>query len=501
MLEKHSMSDKLSLIELIDKKVIKLVILTVSALTIVTISALYFSRNSTISEEEYIVEKKDLIISIKESGIIRALNNNMISLKRRQRIVIPTPTTSTSSTPPVENPEIIYMIPEGTIAQSGDTLLRLDTIDLLIERRNQDDLLNFDLNTVANLRRTQEIEEMKVQRKLDNIKFIIESKMLALELAQFGSENERLQRELEIEIAFLDSIDTIAGIESQRVERKNEMTKTQNFIDEDRIKIEEIENRIEDYTVIAEYPALVAYFTNYDTQQKYKVGDKVTIGRTILQLPDFSSFTADLQVNNIDRSSIWIGQEAQIKLEAYPDIFYTGKVTDFALISQSPSNPNMFGSSGQYSNIKSFRVNILIDKVKEDDNRLRPLMTSLVELFVKRLEKVIVVPLGAVFETNGETYVYVASGRNNGLRKIELGNGNEIFVEVINGLEEGETIVTKPKNISAQKLGTSKEMNLQKEKLSILNEQFKEIEDLGLGFDYDRARSESANADTSGSGI
>ena len=161
----------------------------------------------------------------------------------------------------------------------------------------------------------------------------------------------------------------------------------------------------------------------------------------------------------------------------------------------------MFGSSGQYSNIKSFRVNILIDKVKEDDNRLRPLMTSLVELFVKRLEKVIVVPLGAVFETNGETYVYVASGRNNGLRKIELGNGNEMFVEVINGLEEGETIVTKPKNISAQKLGTSKEMNLQKEKLSILNEQFKEIKDLGLGFDYDRARSESANADTSGSGI
>ena len=149
------MSDKLPLIELIDKKVIKLVILTVSALTIVTISALYFSRNSTISEEEYIVEKKDLIISIKESGIIRALNNNMISLKRRQRIVIPTPTTSTSSTPPVENPEIIYMIPEGTIAQSGDTLLRLDTIDLLIERRNQDDLLNFDLNTVANLRGTQ----------------------------------------------------------------------------------------------------------------------------------------------------------------------------------------------------------------------------------------------------------------------------------------------------------------------------------------------------------
>lgn len=91
--------------------------------------------------------------------------------------------------------------------------------------------------------------------------------------------------------------------------------------------------------------------------------------------------------------------------------------------------------------------------VEETDPRLRPGMSARVELLVEHLDEATYVPLEAVYERGGKHYAYVTGRGAPEAREVLLGPSNENHVVVEAGLEPGERVLLGAPDDSGRPLG------------------------------------------------
>jgi len=86
-----------------------------------------------------------------------------------------------------------------------------------------------------------------------------------------------------------------------------------------------------------------------------------------------------------------------------------------------------------------FELELAVDNSSE---KIHPGMSAQVILDDQLAGEVVAVPCGAVMENNGTPYVYVVADQVACKRTVVLGRRSEHDIEIINGLEQGELIVT-----------------------------------------------------------
>lgn len=472
--------------ERIHRKVLRLVLISIAVLLIGTFAYLFYAKESPPEPDTYTVTRQDIEITLAEPGEIKALRNDEIRMPGPQRVERRggggrggggMSFMSYGGSIGSGEAQIIQLIPEGTRAEVGDTLLRFDTSDLSTQRETYVENLIAAQESYDDLVETQLLQEEQEERTIESQTFTLESRRLNLALAEFSSDNTKKEREIQLKIAVLDSMKLETRLAWNKVSRANRLARSQRSIDDINYRIEQVDAQIAAYTVIAEYPALVVYEENPQTEQKVKVGDRTFSYQQLLQLPDLSSINAVIHINDIDREKVWLGQEGRLHLEAYPDSVFYGEVTDFALISRS------LQQYGGYSNVKIFELHLLLDGT---DPRLVPGMTAMVELVVERIEDVPVIPLSAVLESNDITLVYKVGETLP--TEVVLGKRNDLMVEVKSGLEEGDEILKQRPLGEGFTLGYYDERRRREEAIAMLDEHFRTIEELGISYDYDRNR-------------
>ena len=75
---------------------------------------------------------------------------------------------------------------------------------------------------------------------------------------------------------------------------------------------------------------------------------------------------------------------------------------------------------------------------------VRPGMSAKVEILVDQLDDVLIVPIQAVAIREGKKLCYVMDSDTPQPRAVSTGAFNDIFVEIISGLEEGEQVLLNP---------------------------------------------------------
>lgn len=91
------------------------------------------------------------------------------------------------------------------------------------------------------------------------------------------------------------------------------------------------------------------------------------------------------------------------------------------------------------------RVYETILTIDGEVDQLKPGMTAVVEIHVRRLPDVLSVPVQAVMQVGAESWCYVEDGSSGPeRRKLSLGLTNHKFIEVRQGLAEGERVVLNP---------------------------------------------------------
>ena len=164
-----------------------------------------------------------------------------------------------------------------------------------------------------------------------------------------------------------------------------------------------------------------------EPRRKLHVGDTVLQGQSILYIPDTSSMVVQTQVREVDLHKVVQGLEALVKVDAYPDVDFSGEVENIGVMATENS-----GSPG-----KNFQFTV---KLKGEDPRLRPGMTARVFIIVSRVKDALTIPLTGLFTEGGKTHCYVHDGFRFQDRPVTVGQMNEEVAQITSGLNEGESV-------------------------------------------------------------
>jgi HlyD family secretion protein len=172
---------------------------------------------------------------------------------------------------------------------------------------------------------------------------------------------------------------------------------------------------------------LSAPFAGTITDVYDEVGSLVSSGTSAYVIQDQSKMLIDVSVSEVDIAGVEVGQPAVITFDAISDKTYTGIVDSVASTGNS--------SSGSVN----YTVTVSIDN---PDSRIKSGMSASVDIAVKQLTNILLVPISAVRTLNNARVVYVL--RNNIATPVEvtLGETSDTEVQIASGdVKEGDLII------------------------------------------------------------
>lgn len=163
---------------------------------------------------------------------------------------------------------------------------------------------------------------------------------------------------------------------------------------------------------------------------------------------------AIIQLNEVDTAKIKVGQDADLTLDALPDLKIKGKISEIA------------GVGVATQGVVNYNVKISFDT---QDERIKPGMSISALITTSQKNDVLLVPNEAIKSQGDKSYVEVLPGYETKtnyrgpitstakpLRKfIEIGSANDVETEITFGLNEGEMIILRTIASSAA-IGTTK---------------------------------------------
>jgi len=162
----------------------------------------------------------------------------------------------------------------------------------------------------------------------------------------------------------------------------------------------------------------------------FKEGDNVWTGAEIAEIPDLSQMYINLNLEEVDRGKLQMGQVVHVRVDAIPDKEFLG---DIDFISPIANLVYKGGSTPE----KTFPARATL---KNMDDRLRPGMSSSAEIIIEREPDRLLIPARSSFDKDGKPAVYVQIGKNFVVRPIQVGRRNDDDIIVTGGLKEGEIV-------------------------------------------------------------
>jgi len=177
---------------------------------------------------------------------------------------------------------------------------------------------------------------------------------------------------------------------------------------------------------------------NIEEGETVMMGTMNNPGTIMMTIADLAAMQARVDVDESDVVDLRTGQRVQVKLDAMPDTAFTAAVRS---ISYMPSTNLTSAAEG----VTDFEV--ILDLVDIDPAQ-RPGMSVSADITTAMREDVITCPLQAIGrrEVEGklsETVFVLEDGKAK-LVSIETGISDGRFIEIIEGLEEGQEVITGP---------------------------------------------------------
>jgi len=169
-----------------------------------------------------------------------------------------------------------------------------------------------------------------------------------------------------------------------------------------------------------------------------------TSGTTLMAIADLNEMQIKAGVNEVDVGKLDMGQTVEIDVDAYPNVMYEGLITHIAPAARDEQGVKIF--------------DVEIDVVNTDE-RLRPGMTANITIQGDHREGILTIPIEAAFKKQGRYVVYVFDGSEDEPveREVETGISNISTLEIISGLEEGETVALFDPELEGQELSEDEE--------------------------------------------
>ncbi|MBO6534654.1 MAG: efflux RND transporter periplasmic adaptor subunit [Balneolaceae bacterium] len=174
-----------------------------------------------------------------------------------------------------------------------------------------------------------------------------------------------------------------------------------------------------------QHTSIKSPITGVISERMVKKGNMIGIDQQVFRVTDFDPIQAILYVPEHERSKIRKGQRAELLADAIPGTLFTGKVERIS--------PTIDPTTG------TFKVTIYMD---QNQDFLRPGMFGRVKIVYDTRENTKMIPKAAIISEDETQSVFVIKDSLAFRKTIRTGYINGTSIEVIDGLEDGEMVVT-----------------------------------------------------------
>jgi len=161
------------------------------------------------------------------------------------------------------------------------------------------------------------------------------------------------------------------------------------------------------------------------SKRNVKVGNLIQLNQPLFKIDDFDPLEAMINVPEREMRLIKADQPVQMLVDALPDVAFAGSVARVS--------PVVDAATG------TFRV---VAQFKDDSGKLRSGMFGRVRIVYDQRSDALVVPRAALVGDNKDASVFVVDKDVAKRRKVTLGYADGGQVEIVDGLAEGEKVVT-----------------------------------------------------------
>lgn len=190
----------------------------------------------------------------------------------------------------------------------------------------------------------------------------------------------------------------------------------------------EVKEKLADYTIRAPFAGTLAKIN-------IKINDTIS-ANTVAAILITGQRIAETSLNEVDVAKVKVGQKVTITFDAIEGLSITGEVAEIDSI----------GTIAQ--GVVTYGIKINFDT---QDERVKPGMSVSAAIITDVRQDVLLVPNSAVKQKNGVSFVEIYTSENQvpQQQEVTIGLSNDTMTEIVNGLNEGEKVVTQTIAVSA----------------------------------------------------
>jgi len=401
----------------------------------------------------YSIKRGDLVVIVTEQGVLESSNNTEIKCKVRG-----------SST-------VTWVIESGTIVKPGDELVRLDTKvieeQVSLQKTNVFEATATLEETLADVaaaeiaidaylqgryRSRMKAKEAAMAIAASNLrsaeKMLEHSELLfkrgyVTELELEGNKFTVTQADLEFkvtqtEIAVLKKYTKAMELESLNgtlTSKKSKLEADRAGLSMDQSRRDRALEELVNCVVRAEKPGLVIYPTAaaWKEQPDITEGGRVVKDQVLLIMPELLKMQIKVGIHESIIDRIKPDLVAHIAL---PEMTLQDKVSSVAAVTRP---------AGWWTgNVVKYDTIIQLPEVEG----LKPGMSAEVRVIIAEHKDVLKIPVAAVVETEkGDFFCWVKSDNGSKKRPLILGDSNDVFIVVKQGVTEGDEVILNPLSI------------------------------------------------------
>ena len=221
--------------------------------------------------------------------------------------------------------------------------------------------------------------------------------------------NDYKKRLLTVEEVKRRLVQTERDVVSRRVTREANLNVVEEGRNRSRINANRARSIIDSLVVRAPIDGLVLVRENRDATggvffsgmslPEYRLGDNIPSGRPIVDVSDTANMEITARVNEQERTTLELGQQAIVRANALPGQPLPAKITALSGVAVR--------SREQAGPLRQFEVTLRLDA---PDTRLRPGTTVGLTIQGRELANALTVPRQAVFQQDGRSVVYLRRG-------------------------------------------------------------------------------------------
>lgn len=398
----------------------------------------------------YVVKRGKLNVTVIEQGGLESSENIEIKCKVRG-----------SNT-------VTWVIENGTQVEPGDVLVRLDTLAIEDAINERSKFAHWSRSGAQRSRANLARAKLAVAEYLDG-RFVSQvltlEKNLAIAKSNFSRAQNQLehakklaergfahevqikqrktavdQAELEVDARKTD-IEVLEkytkAMQMKTLEGDLNSAKATNDANEERAMLDEkrrdkAKEEFELCVIKAEKSGLVIFPSAAAWKSSPDVAEGATVHKdqVLLVMPDLMKMQVNVGIHESIVDRITPGMKAMISI---PDATLQGEVSSVASVARP---------AGWWTgNVVKYDTIITLPLEREG---LKPGMSAEVEIVIAEHKNVIKVPVSAILDTGEETLCWVMTAGETQRRVIQVGDSNDVYIVILEGLEVGEEVVLNP---------------------------------------------------------